>query len=143
MATFASLVSTSGFLTDKQIQSGLNSDYLIEKGTWDPGQIRHASYQLRLGSEVRISRASASVGAETKEFCIVSLTPDKSVELRPGDTAMLYSIERLRLPDCVLAFTVARGLLYAEALAPENTYVDPGFSGTLYTTVTNISNRIV
>jgi hypothetical protein len=75
---------------------------------------------------------------------LVTLTESKrELELRPGDTALLYSLEILRFPPSVLGFTVARGLLFAEALSPENTYVDPGFSGPIYTTVTNVSNRII
>ena len=33
--------------------------------------------------------------------------------------------------------------MFFEALVPENTYVDPGFNGSLYTTVTNLSHRVV
>ena len=43
----------------------------------------------------------------------------------------------------MLAFTVARGLMFFEALVPENTYADPGFRESLYVTVTNLSNRII
>ena len=56
---------------------------------------------------------------------------------------MLFSIENLRLPPSVLGFTVARGLLFVEALVPDNMYVDPGFTGQLYTTVTNLSGRVL
>jgi deoxycytidine triphosphate deaminase len=144
VTTFETLLPDAGFLTDRQILIALEANHLIDKGTWEPGQVRHASYTLRLGDEVRVARAIASAGATSKEFTIVRLnSADASVELRPGDTALLYSEEHVRLPDTILAFTVARGLLYAEALAPENTYVDPGFAGALYTTVTNISNRVV
>ena len=65
------------------------------------------------------------------------------IEIHPGDTALLYSMETLRFPDSVLGFTVARGLFFAEGLCPENTYVDPGFTGPIYTTITNVSPRVV
>jgi hypothetical protein len=54
-----------------------------------------------------------------------------------------YSKEHLKFSKSILGFTVARGVLFAEALSPENTYVDPGFTGSIYTTVTNVSNRQV
>lgn len=140
---FEDLVPNQGFLTDRDILLAADHGFLLEKGTWEKPLIRHASYTLRLGDRVEIARASDNVGAATKEFRIVKVAKDVPVELRPGDTALLYSFEQLRVPDCVVGFTVARGLLFAEALSPENTYVDPGFSGSLYTTVTNISNRVV
>jgi dUTPase len=79
-----------------------------------------------------------------KNCSIVKLSKlNDTVELRPGDTALLYSGENLKLPNSVLGFTVARGLLFVESLVPENTYIDPGFTGTLYTTVTNVSGRVI
>jgi deoxycytidine triphosphate deaminase len=141
---FEEIVPAAGFLVDVQIRAALIGGYLIEKGTWEESQIRHASYQLRLGDRVEISRASQAGTQNTKELSIVRLSKaNDTLEIRPGDTALLYSLENIRLPDSVLGFTVARGLLFVESLVPENTYIDPGFSGTLYTTVTNVSNRVV
>lgn len=144
MPTFEDLVQQLGFLSDRQIMSALTEGYLLEKGSWDKSNLRHASYTLRLGSRVEISRANPPSLTHTKEFTVTQLTQsDPRVDIRPGDTALLYSMETLRFPECVLGFTVARGLLFAEGLCPENTYVDPGFTGTIYTTITNISSRVV
>lgn len=141
---FEQIVPDTGFLVDSQIRDALNHSYLIEKGTWDDSQIRHASYQLRLGDRVEIARASNAITNSTKELSIVKLSKlNPVVELRPGDTALLYSSENLKLPNSVLGFTVARGLLFVESLVPENTYIDPGFAGQLYTTVTNVSGRVI
>ena len=111
--------------------------------TWDAASIRHASYTLRLGGHVEIAYANRAASDERRDFVVQDLRQGDSLALNPGDTAKLYSIEILDIPDSVLAFTVARGLMYIEALVPENTYADPGFTGDLYTTVTNLSNRIV
>lgn len=144
MTDFSELPPTVGFLTDRQILQALEAGYLLEKGTWDENQLRHASYTLRLGARVELARATSAASSQVRELVIVALGPSTPrLELRPGDTALLYSLEQLRIPDSVLGFTVARGLLFAEALCPENTYVDPGFTGAIYTTVTNVSNRIV
>ena len=144
MAAFESIVKQLGFLTDRQILAGLNQGFLLETGSWDQKNLRHASYTLRLGSEVRICRAAGVATTATKEFTVVQLTSAApKIEIRPGDTALLYSMERLTFPDSVLGFTVARGLLFAEGLCPENTYVDPGFTGQIYTTITNVSPRVV
>lgn len=132
-----------GFLTDSHIEALLNDKKPIVPNTWEKASIRHASYTLRIGDRVEIAHASKANIDERRDFLVRDLRPGEYVELSPGDTAKLYSIEILDLPDDILAFTVARGLLYVEALVPENTYADPGFEGTLFTTVTNLSNRVV
>lgn len=144
MVAFEAVVKQLGFLTDRQILAGLGEGYLLEKGSWDGSNLRHASYMLRLGNEIRICRAAGNAPSATKEFVVVHLTQaTPRIEIHPGDTALLYSMEKLRFPDSVLGFTVARGLLFAEGLCPENTYVDPGFTGSIYTTITNVSSRVV
>jgi deoxycytidine triphosphate deaminase len=144
MSDAATLQSSLGFLTDRQIKAALDTGVFLEQGTWEVGQLRHASYTLRLGDRVEVARASSAVLSETKEFTIVNLTTkEPRFALQPGDTALLFSMENLRIPENILGFTVARGLLFAEALCPENTYVDPGFSGKIYITVTNVSGRVV
>lgn len=141
--SFEDLVPTSGFLTDRQIKRALEEGYLIQANTWEQSLVRHASYMLRLGDRVDVAQAAQSTRQEKKTFELRRIGKSESVELLPGDTALLYSMEHLALPSTVLGLTVARGLLFAESLCPENTYVDPGFSGPLYTAITNVSSRVV
>jgi deoxycytidine triphosphate deaminase len=141
--SFAELVHGYGFLTDRQITAALENRYLLDPGTTDDSCIRHASYTLRLGQRVEIAEAVRANSEHRRDFQVRDIAAGDTLDLNPGDTAKLYSIEILDLPNEVLAFTVARGLLYIESLVPENTYVDPGFHGSLYTTVTNLSNRVV
>jgi deoxycytidine triphosphate deaminase len=141
--SFDEAIKQLGFLTDRNIAAAVGQGFLLEQGTWDQSNLRHASYTLRLGGRVEVCRAANSHGT-AKEFTLVQLSAaEPNFELRPGDTAMLHSLEHLRFPDSILGFTVARGLLFAEGLCPENTYVDPGFTGTIYTTVTNVTSRVV
>jgi deoxycytidine triphosphate deaminase len=143
MPSFDEVVMSVGFLNDKQIIAALAEEYLIERGTADLTQVRHASYTLRLGERAELCGALGASHQKKRSFEVRNLDANQPLELQPGDTALLYSMENLRLPPNVMGFTVARGLLFAEALTPENTYVDPGFSGTLYTTVTNVSGRVI
>jgi deoxycytidine triphosphate deaminase len=143
MNGFDRLPIPQGFLTDAHIRIALENEDLIVPGSWDAKCIRHASYTLRLGTKVEIASASRANVEEGRDFAVKDLHDGDHFDLNPGDTAKLYSIEMLRIPDCVLGFTVARGLMFFEALIPENTYVDPGFNGSLYTTVTNLSHRVV
>lgn len=143
MRNFEQLVKDVGFLSDTQIKRCIENGFLLEAGSWNESQIRHASYTVRLGDKVEISRLSDWNGEGARPFTVHRLSAGNSVQLQPGDIAMLYSQENLRFPNSILGFTVARGLLFAEGLCPENTYIDPGFTGSIYTTVTNVSNRIL
>jgi deoxycytidine triphosphate deaminase len=143
MTPFEDLGIPQGFLTDAHLTLALDNQSLIVPGSWDAKCIRHASYTLRLGTKVEIASASRANLEEGRDFFVRDLHGGDHFDLMPGDTAKLYSTEMLRIPDCVMGLTVARGLMFFEALIPENTYVDPGFNGPLYTTVTNLSHRIV
>lgn len=141
---FEDLIPSTGFMTDRHIRKALNDGYLIEKGTWEESLIRHASYMLRLGDTVHVSRFSDVGNKGQRAFDIIRLgTHNPSLSLSPGDTALLYSQEYLRFPYAVIGFTVARGLLFIQPMVPENTYVDPGFTGSLYIVVSNLSNQSV
>jgi Deoxycytidine deaminase len=124
--TFETVAGMHGFLTDRAIQAALEAGYLLERGTWEPANIRHASYTLRLGSRVEVSRYEDNQRETRQRVTTNLISGGKALLLRPGDSALLYSLENLRLPACVLGFTVARGLLFVESLSPENTFVDPG-----------------
>jgi len=71
MASFAELIPQIGFLTDRQILIALDEGHLLERGTWEQSQLRHASYTLRLGDRVEIARAANSAHTKTKEFTIL------------------------------------------------------------------------
>ena len=116
---------------------------LIVPGTWDGGGVRHASYTLRLGPHARLIDPVTPGPDVARVERVVAISRERPLELRPGQTALLFSHEEVSLAPDFLGFTVARGLLYGEALVPENTYVDPGFRGALYTTVVNVSSRVI
>src|SRR4051812_44471526 len=98
---FEDIVPVMGYLTDRYIQAALSAGFLIEQGTWEATQIRHASYMLRLGQRVEIERDPTGSG-DREQRKIMLKRGGPPLELRPGDTALLYSIENLRLPNCVL-----------------------------------------
>jgi deoxycytidine triphosphate deaminase len=143
MTTQLTESSAVGFLTDTQILGYLNRGLLISPRTWIPGGIRHASYTMRVGTRVEVARANKANVEDRRDFVVFDLNDGESFELNPGDTVKLFSLEHFQIPSDILAFTIARGLLFSESLVPENTYADPGFVGPLYTTVTNLSHRIV
>src|SRR5688572_19962972 len=89
---FTSVVPDTGFLTDSRIRAALDSDYLIEPGTWDASQVRHASYTLRLGHRVEIERHEDAQRATRQRAAITLRRGGEPLVLQPGDTALLYSI---------------------------------------------------
>lgn len=71
------------------------------------------------------------------------LTSDDSLVLDPGDNALLFTIEHLRIPPDILAITLPRGLFVGSSLSPGASYIDPGFSDFFCFPVTNTSGRVV
>src|SRR5258707_15184342 len=114
MPTFEQLLPTTGFLTDRQIMAALDAGFLLDTGSWERSCIRHASYTLCLGDRVEIARSTSNAASESKELSVVRLREGIRIDIKPGDTALLYSIEQVRLPSTVLGFPVARSLLFAK-----------------------------
>ncbi len=133
------------YLVDVELKAAI--DEIFVAGSYDISAIRHASYQLRLGSTVKINPFKTPGGERLDEFVDAKwqtgTNGNRYVEVQPRQTALLYTEEVFRLPSDVVGFVFCRGLLFTKALSPENTYVDPGFSGPLYITVRNESDHIV
>jgi endonuclease IV len=84
-----------GFLTDRQIRTRLQAGELIDAGTWEVASLRHASYTLRVGSRVEIEKASQSRDTQRQRVAITLRAGGQPLELHPGDTALIYSMEQL------------------------------------------------
>lgn len=134
--------SNAGFMADFEILEAVERGEIFERGTWSASQIHQASYGLRF-DDAMVSAAEIESLHGQREYKVVDMGKGTVLELRPGDSALLYSIEAFRLPADIVAFTLPRGLLVAQSLAPGASYVDPGFSGRFCVPVTNTSNRIV
>jgi|HubBroStandDraft_6_1064221.scaffolds.fasta_scaffold158141_4 hypothetical protein len=76
MPKFEEIVPTAGFLVDAQMREALKEGYLIEDGTYDVSQIRHASrFQLiiearagQLGHRERTRYTIAAVFGSKRRF---------------------------------------------------------------------------
>src|SRR5438046_3053931 len=98
--SFEDVVTDQGFLVDSHINAALAAGFLIESSTWSPDSVRPASYILRLGARAEVAPA-ASASEATRRMTVVTISTDRPLELRPGDTALLYSREVLTLPPTV------------------------------------------
>jgi deoxycytidine triphosphate deaminase len=129
-----------GFLTDRQIRAALDEGKLISKTTSDTRCIRHSSYELRLGSEYKVKAITPSDPDQYPQQSMVVPEGGKLI-LLPGQIARLYTYEYLSIPPNFLALVLAKGLLFADALSPETTYLDPGYEGHPYITVMNVTSK--
>ena len=135
-----------GFLTDSDITEVL--PLIFREGSYALDHVRHASYQLRL-DEVKLCSRSESAHEGTQVFEEFQQlrwrkeNGEEFVDIKRRQVALLYSREFFTFPHNALGFTVGRGLLFGLGLTPENTYVDPGFSGTLYITIVNNNENTI
>ena len=134
----------SGCMVDADLLRALKDGHLIERGTWDPICVKHSSYLLRVGYEVEYPHSGSPDPEDRHTFRGRRLGHGESVEIPPGSTALVKPIERFRIPDSVVAFTIPRGFLFAEELVAASSYIDPGFGGRdFYIPIINTSDRLV
>lgn len=133
-----------GYMVDVDLLRALQDGHLIERGTWDPTYVKHSSYLLRAGYEVEYPHTGSLEPSDRHVFRGRRLGHGDSVEIPPGSTALVKPIERFRIPDSVVAFTIPRGFLFAEELVAASSYIDPGFGGRdFYIPIINTSDRLV
>ncbi|MGI5191770.1 dCTP deaminase domain-containing protein [Promicromonospora sp. CA-289599] len=132
----------SAFLSDIQILRALESGEVFERGTWSKDCVHQASYGLRLDRVAQVSTASYEAEHGERRYTRVN-AKNGFIDLAPGDTALLQSVERFDLVPHLAGLVIPRGLLVANSLAPGSSYVDPGFKGFFTMPVTNVSGRTV
>jgi len=129
----------SSFLTDIDICKAIKTGYLLKQDTADlTRQIKYASYELGISgrySYLTTNKEGNVVNTEVPE--------SEEIEIKPGMTVQIYTIELIKLPKNVVAKVTTIGQIFARGLCAENTFADPGFNNYLYITLTNASDFIV
>ena len=118
------------FLPGDEIKQLAEQGKLFGAGYYDPANVKQASYDLRLGSEVYI------VGREVPE----TLTrQDPYASLAPGQFAILTTYEEVIIPKNILALITLRFTFKRQGLINiSGFHVDPSFHGKLLFTVQNV-----
>jgi dCTP deaminase len=121
------------FLSAQRIRErcGLDGESLITPDTFQSGNIRQASYDLRLGA------ASYVVGDEAP----IKLNEEKQPYLTivPGQFALLTTVEVLQMPKDLLGFITLRNTYKMQGLINVSGFhVDPTHNGILVFAVNNI-----
>ncbi len=118
----------------------------IEIDPWDPGMVQPASVDLRLGDSFRVFHNHRIAGIDLRQPPAnlteqVLVDEDSPFVIHPGEFALGRTLERVRLPDDVVARIEGKSSLGRLGLIVHATagFVDPGFQGSLTLEITNLT----
>jgi deoxycytidine triphosphate deaminase len=128
-----------GLLCDRDIKEAVKLGYLFEQVGFAESNAKYASYEIRVGHQYEVLRFEGDDVAHVPK----ELVAGASIDIPPGSTFLIVAEEIFRLPTNVFAKVTTLGQVFASGLAAENTFADPGYTGPLYITMTNVSSRIL
>jgi dCTP deaminase len=113
---------------------------------WDPKMVQPASVDLRLGNSFRVFHNHRTAAIDLREPPTnltehVSVEPDQPFVIHPGEFVLGVTVERVAIPDDVVARIEGKSSLGRLGLIVHATagFVDPGFEGTLTLEITNLT----
>jgi deoxycytidine triphosphate deaminase len=95
-------------------------------------QLKGASYDIRVGDYAIIARSQA------EGYQKILLKERQSVEILPGQTVAIYSLERVGIPQDMKGRLSLRSYWAIKGLYYNGGIVDPGYTGLLFFNVTNL-----
>jgi len=117
--------------SEKEVEKLCREEQLIQP--YDPKKIKHASYDLSVGGEYRLSH----------EKKVKKIGKNWVVEIPPYTVCFVLAW-RIKLPKNVCAFVFSRHRAAKERfLMYPQPPLDPGYEGSLYTLLHNLSNETV
>ena len=133
-------------LSDRDIQAAVNAGHLIIE-PFAEDALQPASVDIRLGAEFRVFRNHRESYIDVREP-VANLTeletvePDEAFVLHPGEFVLGTTLERVRLPDDLVARVEGKSSLGRLGLLVHATagYVDPGRDGHLTMELSNVAN---
>lgn len=99
-----------------------------------------AGYDLRVAKAYTISSQSFLGVCDRKTPKITELT-DESMILRPGSFILVETLEKVNMPEDVMARILPRSSLFRMGCVLATAVVDPGYKGTLTMGLANLSNH--
>lgn len=123
-------------LADYQIRQAVEElgTLIVRNEFYRSADAKYASYEIHASDEVGEAdyRGSTDGVRESRRHA-------DPITIPPGSTIRLFSQECFDLPSDVYATVIGLGQLYAAGLTVGSTYVDPGTRGTIYLSVSNVS----
>ncbi len=117
-------------LVDTEIEAAAEEQGLISP--FEPNRLKGASYDFRIGETVIVAHPDGLRG--------YSLIIQRSFSLQPGQSCIVSSREKIKLPQnmagrlSLRSFHQLRGLFYSGGL------IDPGYNGLLFFPLANITD---
>ncbi len=124
---------------------------LVEEGRlvvepWDPEMVQPASIDLRLGDSFRVFSNHKVTAIDLRDMPPnltdeVTIGPDEPFVIHPGEFCLGRTLERVELPDDLVARVEGKSSLGRLGLIVHATagFVDPGWSGTLTLELNNLT----
>ncbi|HEX9259640.1 MAG TPA: dCTP deaminase [Acidimicrobiales bacterium] len=113
---------------------------------FEPANIQPASVDVRLGAEFRVHRNWKASHIDPFEPNLdlmeaMTIAEDEAFVLHPGEFALGHTLERLTLPDDLVAQVNGKSSLGRIGLQVHSTagWVDPGWSGQIVLEFSNVS----
>lgn len=119
-----------GVLNDTEIIN-LSKNKILVCEEFKEANVKQACYELRVG------RYYYNVNDDVKRH---ELKENYFVVLKPHSQVVIITLEKIKLPEDILARILTKGSLFSIGILPVNTYADPGFYGRLGIVLNNASN---
>lgn len=133
-------------LSDRTIKELITADRLIIDPL-DPDDIQPSSVDLHIGSRFQVFRNSLypyidPLREQVGLMEMVEATVEEPFVLHPGEFVLGTTVERIVLPDDIVARLEGKSSLGRLGLLIHSTagYVDPGWDGTLTLELSNVAN---
>jgi deoxycytidine triphosphate deaminase len=123
----------ASILTDQEIREAVHRGYLIEEH-FNIDSAKHSSYEVHFSANAQILEYAGDRTTHRPHAPI-----NRMIVIPEGATVIVYSQELFRIPRNVLCHVTVLGQLFTCGLSAGSTYIDPGYSGQLYISMTNVS----
>lgn len=132
-------------LSDKSIREAIAQER-IKVDPFDPAAVQPSSIDLRVDNQFRVFRNSRypyiDVKLPQEDLTeLIEVRPDEPFILHPGEFALGSTLERVTLPDDLVARLEGKSSLGRLGLLIHSTagFIDPGFDGHITLELSNVS----
>lgn len=103
---------------------------------YDESCVQGASYDLRVGSTVIVAHPKEAGGVKAYSLDAI---PDSTIDIPPGNVAIVRSLEKLSLPNDIKGRLSLRSFHATRYLGFHGGMIDPGYNGYLFFPIWNNS----
>jgi dCTP deaminase len=133
-------------LSDRSINEAIASGRL-EIDPFDPALVQPASIDVRLDSKVLVFRNTKQAFIDVKKPAdelmeMIEFAPDEPILLHPHEFVLGSTVERVRMPDDLVARLEGRSSLGRLGVVIHSTagFIDPCFDGHVTLEISNLAN---